>query len=154
MARRSMGRLARLTVALLLAASAARLPAAEPPLAPAPAPGKSLLFAPADASAISKAIADFERTKTTGVVAEDVRPPDVPNIYVSALAYYGEGEWTVWANGYRIVPNRQPPDFTVISVTQDSAEISVSGSHPARFVLHPYQTWLSQSDDVVEGIFP
>ncbi len=123
-----------------------------------PAPSnRSLLFNSADASAIARAIGDYERSKKVGVpvVADDQAPPPaVPNIFVSALAYYGEGEWTVWANGYKIVPGRQAPDFSVVSVSADKVEIVVAGDSPARFTLQPYQTWRSRSRDVVEGIVP
>ncbi len=142
-------------LALFLAGSLPLRLWADPPPATPPA-AKSLLFPEADAAALAKAIADYNRMKNTGVVAEEsaAPPPDVPNIYVSGLAYYGDGAWTVWANGYRIVPGRQAPDFSVVSVSEDAAEITVGGSKPARFVLHPYQTWLARSNDIVEGIVP
>lgn len=117
----------------------------------------SLLFYEGDAHALSQAIRDFDRMRVTGAVVEEKQaeaPPDVPNIFVSALAYYGEGDWTVWANGYRVTPTRQPPQFSVIAVNADKAEIAVGGSKPARFFLRPSQTWRSRTNDVVEGIVP
>jgi len=120
------------------------------------APSKSLLFSPEEAAEVSKAIADYERLETTGQKSEDIvaPPPSVPNIYVTAIADYGDGLWTVWANGYRISPNRQPPGFTVTGVSQDRAEISVPGEQPIRLSLRVAQTWRARSKDIVEGIFP
>jgi len=119
-------------------------------------PSKSLLFSPEDAAAIAKAIADYERLETTGQKSEDtnVPPPSVPNIYVTGIADYGDGLWTVWANGYRISPNRQPPGFKVVGVTADRAEISVAGEQPVLLKLRVAQTWRARSKDIVEGIFP
>ena len=121
------------------------------------APLKSLLFDPAEVATLTKAIADYERSKIAGApVIEDKEapPPSVPNIYLSGMAYFGQGQWTVWANGYRIAPNRQAPNFTVVAVNDSEVEIAVGGSDPARFKLRPYQTWRSRSRDVVEGIVP
>lgn len=115
----------------------------------------SILFSGAEEIAVKKAILDYERMKVTGSsVEEAVATPDIPNIFVSALAYYGEGQWTVWANGYRVTPQRQPPGFTVVEVDENKAEIAVGGAKPARFFLRPYQTWRSRTNDVVEGIIP
>ena len=120
------------------------------------APGKSLLFSADEAAALSKAVAEYERAETPGQKAEEnaAPPPATPNIFVTAIADYGDGQWTVWANGYKISPNRQPPDFTVVDVKADQVEIAVQGEQPTRFTLHSYQTWMSRSKDVVEGIFP
>jgi len=120
---------------------------------------RSLLFNETEATAVTRAILDFERMKVTGTASVEettigAPPPALPNVFVSALASYGEGRWTVWANGYRVTPGHQPPDFTVISVNDDKAEIAVGGSTPAHFMLHPYQTWRSRSNDIVEGIVP
>jgi len=117
--------------------------------------GSSILFNDTEEIALKKAILDFERMKVTGSsVEEAVAVADVPNVYVSALANYGEGQWTVWANGYRVTPGHQPAGFTVLSVSDDQAEIAVGGGKPAHFMLHPYQTWRARTRDVVEGILP
>jgi len=140
---------------LLASMAPVRLPAAEPPQGGVPS-SKSFMFNSQEAGELAKALADFERMKSTGNAVEETAapPPDVPNIYVSALAYYGEGQWTVWANGYRIVPGKQAPNFSVVSVNEDRAEIAVGGTKPARFMLHPYQTWRARYNDIVEGIVP
>jgi len=117
--------------------------------------GNSILFNDADEFALKRAILDYERMRVTGSsVEEAVATPDSPNIFVSALAYYGEGQWTVWANGYRVTPGHQAPGFTVVAVSEETAEIAVGGGKPAHFALRPYQTWRSRTNDVVEGIFP
>lgn len=115
---------------------------------------KSLLFSPAEAAAIAKARADFERLNQVGPAVEEEAAPQTPNIYVSAIANYGGGRWTVWANGYRIVAGRQPASFTVLAVQDDYAVIKVSDEKQEKIVLRPSQTWLSRSHQVVEGIVP
>jgi hypothetical protein len=118
-------------------------------------PFDSILFSDDEAIAVKKAILDFERMKVTGSTVEEVTAvSEVPNIFVSAVADYGEGKWTVWANGYRVTPQRQPTGFTVVSVSGESAEILVGGSSPAHVTLRPYQTWRARTNDVVEGIIP
>jgi hypothetical protein len=122
---------------------------------PAVSQRKPLLSRPESVAALNKAIADFQRMEQTGQKIEEGAPaPRAPNIYVTAIADYGGGQWTVWANGYRINPNRQPPDFTVLAVNTDRAEIEVKGEQPIRVTLRSAQTWRSRSQDVVEGIFP
>ena len=151
--------MARTISGCLMAACAAVLlgsgPAAAGEDVPLPRP---LLFNEGEAGAVTRAILDFERLKVTGTAAPVEEPganaPESPNVFVSALAYYGEGQWTVWANGYRVSPGRQPPAFTVISVNDERAEIAVAGSKPAHFMLRPYQTWRSRFNDIVEGIVP
>jgi len=115
---------------------------------------KSLLFTPTEADAVAKAMAEFDRMNVTGQSVEEAAAPQGTNIYVSAIVDYGEGRWTVWANGYRISPERQPPQFTVLAVKDDLAEIRVSGDKQDRILLRPYQTWLARSHSIVEGIFP
>ncbi len=80
--------------------------------------------------------------------------PRLPNVYVSAILDFGDGNWTVWANGLRVTPDHQSPLFRVSSVRNNAAEIVVPGEDGGRFVLQPYQTWRSRQKDVVEGIVP
>jgi len=115
---------------------------------------KSLLFSPAESESIARALTDFERMNVTGQSVEEAAPLTVPNIYVSAIVDFGDGQWTVWANGYRISPNHQTPQFTVTSVQNDSAEIQISGEKPEKILLRPYQTWMARSHSIVEGIVP
>ena len=115
---------------------------------------KSLLFNPSETAAVARALADFERMNVTGQTVEETPASHVPNVYVSAIVDFGEGRWTVWANGYRISPNHQTPLFTIVSVSGDAAEIELSGEKHERIQLRPYQTWLSRSNNIVEGIFP
>lgn len=115
---------------------------------------KSLLFNAGEAEAVRRAWADFERMNLTGKPVEEGPAPQGSNIYVSGIVDFGEGHWTVWANGYRISPTRQAPLFTVLAVKDDFAEIQVPGDKPERILLRPYQTWLVRSHNVVEGIVP
>ena len=133
-------------------------------------PSGSLLFSDIDADSIQRAIAAFERMSNLPVAeieqsqsqaqaeaspgVRGVRPSGVPNVYVSAVMDFGEGQWVVWANGYRISPEHQAPEFSVVSVKKNSVEVFVPGDQPARFHLHPYQTWRSRHHDIVEGILP
>jgi len=146
---------------------AAEMPAGQGDTA-APAPAiPSLMFSPADVAAIEKAQATALQPVGTATAepvgeqapeAESEAPPPpkptVPNVYVSAIVDLGDGQWTVWANGYRITPGRQPPGFTVLAVADDAVDIAVTGEQPARFRLHPFQTWRSRQGDIVEGIHP
>jgi hypothetical protein len=120
-------------------------------------PASSLMFSEADVGAVEKSLAAFA-SGTPEVEAGKPEPetvkPRMPNIYVSAIIDLKGGDWIVWANGYRISPRQQAPNFQVVAVRDDAAEIVVAGDQPARFRLHPAQTWRSAHHDVVEGIFP
>jgi len=128
-------------------------------------PVTSLMFTPDEVQAINKAIADhlhppaeMVEAKAQAVAAEaavaEARKPRVPNIYVSAVVDFGGGDWTVWANGLKVTPDRQPPLFRVVAVDGNTVDI-VPRSAPGTHVhLHPYQTWRSRQGDVVEGIIP
>ena len=127
-----------------------------PALAFAQAPARtSLLFTPAEMAALTKALSDVGRPQLVpSASAAEPDKPVIPNIYLSAVAEFSPGQWVVWANGYRIVPGREAPDFKIVSVHDDQVEIAVDSDPPARFSLQPHQTWLSRSNSVVEGIFP
>ena len=142
-------------------AAPASTPPAEPKAPAASAPVSSIMLWPADLAAIQKAINDHEHPPAAEIEAlahaaaavESLRPRK-PNIYVSAVLDFGDGHWTVWANGLRITPNRQSPLFRIVGVHGDAVDIFVPGEGGGRFVLRPYQTWLSRRQDVVEGIVP
>ncbi len=126
-----------------------------------PQTSRSLMFSDAEVDAVAKALAALEKVRETGIAAEaDQAPAEqpqksrVPNIYVSAILDLGDGNWTVWANGYRINARQQAPEFKVVAVKDNLAEIVVDGDQPARFRLHADQTWRSAHHDIVEGIFP
>jgi hypothetical protein len=123
------------------------------------------MFWPEDVDAINKAIQDHEhppaadlaaqaRTDAAKSVADEAARPRKPNVYVSAVLDFGGGNWTVWANGLRITPDKQSPLFRVVSVHGDAVEIVVPGEGGGRFRLQPYQTWRSRQKDVIEGIEP
>jgi len=141
-------------VLLLLAASAGF--AQTPPADTAPGKRSSLLFTAGEQAAILKALSEVGRQAPAASQTEPAEEEtSFPNIYVSAVAQFGPGQWTVWANGYRIVPGRQAPGFQVLAVHDDGrVEIIVPGDPPARFTLQPHQTWMAQSESIVEGIVP
>ncbi len=114
----------------------------------------SLLFTPAESAAIGKALSEVGRPQLAAPTSTEPNRPVIPNIYLSAIAEFGPGHWTVWANGYRIAPGHQPPGFEIVAVHDDRVDIAVASDPPARFSLQPHQTWLSRSNSVVEGIFP
>ena len=121
-------------------------------------PAPSLMFTPAEVAAMLKALTPSTETGEASPDAQAAEPgtvaPRVPNVFVSAVADFGDGQWTVWANGYRIAPDRQPPGFHVVSVQDNMVEIVVSGEQAAHFRLRPYQTWRAGHPDIVEGIVP
>ncbi|WP_199175496.1 hypothetical protein [Telmatospirillum siberiense] len=127
-----------------------------PPPGEPGAGGRTLLFSAEEAAAIRRALAgqseggasaDMEKAVSAG-------KGGAANIFVSALVDLGNGQWTVWANGYRISPDHQPPGFRVISVKENDVEIVTLGDEPARFHLRPFQTWRAARHDIVEGIVP
>lgn len=123
-----------------------------------PSGGRTLLFSADEAAAIRRALAGQVAAESPvqpeqGEASGTVRPT-ASNIFVSGLVDLGDGQWTVWANGYRISPEHQAPGFRVVSVRKDEVEIVVDGESPARFHLHPYQTWRVGQRDIVEGIVP
>lgn len=141
--------------ALALSLLALAMPAAAQET-PAPA-RRSLMFTAQDMAKIVGAINDGSKPRSA--IQAPVAPGQpakavLPNIYVSAVADYGSGRWTVWANGLRIAPGREAPGFKIVAVRDDRVEIMVDGDPPERVVLRPHQTWLSASDDIVEGIIP
>ncbi len=154
-------------VALLLlngiGTSEAQQPSPPPLSAPSQSdeapPERSLLFGPDEVTAVRKAIAALTGASAPegGQVNSDVAEAAklvAPNIFLSAVVDLGNGQWTVWANGYRINPGHQPPGFRVISVKENTVEIIAEGEQIARFRLHPYQTWRAAQHDIVEGIVP
>lgn len=124
--------------------------------APPPSANRSLMFTPEEVAHITGAIADVNRPRVETRVDDETGPakPVLPNIYVSAVADYGAGQWTVWANGMRISPGRKAPGFQVVGVKDDRVEILVEADSPMRILLRPHQTWLAASNNVVEGIVP
>jgi hypothetical protein len=137
-----------------------------PPAAVVPAqPVTSLMFTPEEVQAIDKAIADhlhppaeMVEAKSQAAAADaalaELRKPHQPNIYVSAVVDFGGGDWTVWANGLKVTPDRQSPLFQVVAVNGDTVDI-VPRAQPGTHVrLQPNQTWRSRQGDVVEGIVP
>jgi hypothetical protein len=118
---------------------------------------RSLMFTAPEMAKILGAINDVNKPRSAAqapAVPGQPAKPALPNIYVSAVADYGSGRWTVWANGLRIAPGRKAPGFRIVAVRDDRVEILVDGDPPERVVLRPHQTWLSASDDIVEGIIP
>ena len=148
----------RLAVALL--AVAALMDGAVAQDAKAPPPPRTAMFTSAEVAQILSAISDASKPHsnlaTSAVSGDTIEPikPIIPNIYLSAVADYGAGHWTVWANGQRIMPGRQTPGFQIVAVRDDRVDILVEGDTPAHITLRPHQTWLSVSKDVVEGIIP
>lgn len=140
--------------ALALALLALAMPAAAQE---APAQAKrSLMFTAQEMARIAGAISDVNKPRAAVQVLEPGKParPVLPNIYVSAVADYGSGHWTVWANGLRIAPGHKAPGFQIVAVRDDRVEILVEGDPQERIVLRPHQTWLSESNDIVEGLIP
>lgn len=117
--------------------------------------GRSLLFSPDEVVAVRNAIAALTGASTPDVNNVPVEAKHaLPNIYLSALVDFGDDQWTVWANGYRISPQHPAPGFRIVSVKENKVEIVTEGEQPVRFELHPYQTWRAAQHDIVEGIFP
>ncbi len=128
-------------------------------------PFPALFFWPDETASIAKAIEEHDHppaselaAKAQALAAEqaamDILRPRLPNVYVSAILDFGNGDWTVWANGLRVTPNSQSPLFRIVAVRGNSVDIVVPGDDGGRFVLQPYQTWRSRQKDVVEGIVP
>ena len=121
----------------------------------------SLIFTEQEVIAIEKAVNAFD--KAQGVVGipdnessggggtEELPAVTQPNVSVSGVMDFGNGDWTVWANGYRIRPGHQAPGFTVVAVKDDVVDIVVPGDQEARIRLKSNQTWRARHRDVVEG---
>lgn len=134
--------------------------------AKSPKPPYPLLFLwPEESAAIDQAISERDHPPATEVRAKAQAQeeaaaaaynsgPHLPNVYVSAILDFGDGDWTVWANGLRVTPAQQSPLFHIVAVRGNAVDIVVPGAEGGRFVLQPFQTWRSRQKDVVEGIFP
>lgn len=121
----------------------------------------SLIFTEQEVIAIEKAVNAFD--KAQGVIGtpdneasgsggtEELPAVTQPNVSVSAVMDFGNGDWTVWANGYRIRPGHQAPGFTVVAVKDDLVDIVIPGDQEARVRLKSNQTWRARHRDVVEG---
>ena len=122
----------------------------------------SLIFTDSEMSAVEKALAAYDKisgvsganeSETSGA-PDEIPATNQPNVTVSAVMDLGDGNWTVWANGYRIRPGHQAPGFTVVGVKNDMVDIVVPGEQEARLRLKPNQTWRARHHDVVEGLAP
>ncbi|HIJ38901.1 MAG TPA: hypothetical protein HPP80_08405 [Rhodospirillaceae bacterium] len=121
----------------------------------------SLLFTPDEVAAIERAMGGSDKgnaaaEEQTGTgEAEEKKSGAQPNIYVSAVMEIGKDDWTVWANGYRIKADHQPPGFQVVGVRNNVVDIVVQqGDQTYKLKLQPFQTWRSAHHDVIEGIVP
>jgi hypothetical protein len=125
----------------------------------------SIMFWPDEVAAIEKAIEEHEHppvavqqakadARAAQAAAEEGRRPRMPNVYVSAILDFGDGNWAVWANGLRVTPTSQSPLFHVNAVRGNAVDIVVPGANGAHFQLQPNQTWRSRQRDIVEGIYP
>ncbi|HIJ63640.1 MAG TPA: hypothetical protein HPQ04_13175 [Rhodospirillaceae bacterium] len=155
------GTLAALPIAVFLALLPWLADAEEaPPVARKP----SLLFTEGEVGAIEKGQTIFDRLNGNPSAADSEAPSAAgteetplstqPNVTVSAVMDFGNGDWTVWANGYRIRPGHQAPGFTVIAVRHDVVDILVPGEQEAHLRLKANQTWRSRHRDIVEGLAP
>ncbi len=116
---------------------------------------KSVMFTGGETVAVRQALADAQSGKLPAEEGGGLAgAASDRNIYVSGVADMGDAGWTVWANGLRISPTHQAEAFTVEAVKDDVVDIAVGGEHPAKFRLHPYQTWRAAHHDIVEGIVP
>ena len=155
---------AALTIAVLLTLLPWPAAAQEaPPVARKP----SLLFTDAEMIAVEKGLAAFDRLSgnassaaadsetTPGAAGPEELPVSTQsNVTVSAVMDFGNGDWTVWANGYRIRPGHQAPGFTVVAVRHDVVDILVPGEQEAHLRLKANQTWRARHRDIVEGLAP
>lgn len=122
----------------------------------------SLIFSDIEMSAVEKALSAYDKISGNSGPSEsetpggpdEMPPTSQPNVTVSAVMDFGDGNWTVWANGYRIRPGHQAPGFTVVGVKNDVVDIVVPGEQETRLRLKANQTWRARHRDVIEGLAP
>jgi len=78
------------------------------------------------------------------------------NLYLSAIIYVDESNWSLWLNNKIIRPETLSDidGFHLEKVTPQGAKFSWTPPDtviPATFTLHPYQTYLTKNQKIVDG---
>lgn len=139
-----------------------------PKIDPGASPRSSLFFSDVEIEMIEKAILDETKTVTMTMTAAPVAviaPPvktvalvyGPPEVYLSAIVYFGPKSWNFWLNDNRITPESPMALVDVISVSHNAIEIAlqvVSDRPPILVRLKPNQTYVARSREVIEGKAP
>jgi hypothetical protein len=123
-----------------------------PPLRPLP---PSLFFTPDEAARL-EAILWGKKDKVASHEVAPVAPEARPNVYLSALVYQGENDWSAWINGVKFRPGGAAKGIRVVKATERWVEMDVDTADgpTVRVRLKPNQTYLSAKDKIVDGVFP
>ncbi|MBF0267605.1 MAG: hypothetical protein HQL44_03325 [Alphaproteobacteria bacterium] len=128
---------------------------------PMPEFPKTLLYTSEESDKIEAFLAELPKAFTDGdgkpKVLQDAPQEDAkPNIYLSALVYHGEKDWSAWVNGMRFRPGSVEGGIRPVRATSRWVELDVdTDAGPSiRVRLSPNQTYLIKDDKVVDGIFP
>ncbi|CAA6605613.1 exported hypothetical protein [Rhodospirillaceae bacterium LM-1] len=128
---------------------------------PMPQFPKTLLYTSEESDKIESFLTELPKAFTDAdgkpKVLQDAPQDDAkPNIYLSALVYQGEKDWSAWINGMRFRPDTVEEGIRPVRATSRWIELDVdSKAGPSiRVRLSPNQTYLTEDDKVVDGIFP
>lgn len=118
---------------------------------------KSLMFTKSDFEKISIAIDEgpFSRDPAKANYEREQSIFGNGNIYVSAIVYEGNNNWSAWINNLKIMPGFDDPVIKVISITQDNIELFIKGGTVAndrRVRLKSNQTYVPTKGKIYEGI--
>lgn len=118
---------------------------------------KSLLFSEQERQRIAALLAAKSTQLSSGGPAADVTAPDPkPNVYLSALVFTSDNDWSAWINGLRFRPGGAEKGIRAVKATSRWVELDVDTIEglTVRVRLSPNQTYLSSQDKVVDGIVP
>jgi hypothetical protein len=118
---------------------------------------KSLMFSKSDFDKISIAIDEgpFSRDPAKARQERERSIFGNGNLYVSAIVYEGNNNWSAWINNLKVMPNFDDPVVKVISITQDNIELFIKGGTVAndrRVRLKSNQTYVPTKGKIYEGI--
>lgn len=118
---------------------------------------KSLMFSEDDFDKISIAIDEgpFSRDPNKNFLDRERSIFKDGSLFVSAIVYEGNNNWSAWLNNRRITPTFDDPIVKVISIDQDAVELFIKGDTVAndrRVRLKANQTYLPTKAKIYEGI--
>jgi hypothetical protein len=117
----------------------------------------SLFFTPTEAERLEALY--YNKPKVSSTAVPEIAPVEAeprPNVYLSALVYHGEKDWSAWINGVRFRPGTADKGIRPIKATARWVEMDVDteAGPTIRVRLAPNQTYVTKTDKVVDGIVP
>ncbi|MCP4393757.1 MAG: hypothetical protein GY804_05755 [Alphaproteobacteria bacterium] len=118
---------------------------------------KSLMFSKKDFDKISVAIDEgpFSRDPSKNRLERERSIFKNGRLFVSAIVYEGNDNWSAWINNKKIMPSFDDPIVKVISINHEVVELFIKGdtvSNDRRVRLRANQTYVPTKAKIYEGI--